>query len=289
MNVPAFAVGIPAHNAEASIGRAVRSAFEAGASTVLVVDDGSVDATAARAKQAGAQVLRQENKGAAATRERCIRVSVLEYLILLDADDVLMRPGLTLALVDIGAHPDWIGVIGAYSIAAGDAERTVKPWSEGVTLSSLLRRGYAPAPPGSIVWRRERLVTALAGPPEPLRPRWAEDFELLVRAAQIGPFGIQDSPVCGYSISGGKSAKNPSRSIDSSEQIRRYYASANGIDIRLRSRRDVRALTLARRAQALNGPLASLVRAYTYLVSPLMYVHLGREKLRRRGAARRFK
>ncbi|MCA9258621.1 MAG: TIGR04283 family arsenosugar biosynthesis glycosyltransferase [Planctomycetales bacterium] len=69
-----FAVVIPACNEEAAIGDAVRSAWEAGASEVAVVDGESEDRTTAYACEAGAVVVacpaqraRQQNLGARAT------------------------------------------------------------------------------------------------------------------------------------------------------------------------------------------------------------------------------
>ena len=60
-------VVIPAYNAERTVGGAVAGALRH-LGCVLVVDDGSADATAARAGEAGASVVRHERnrgKGAA--------------------------------------------------------------------------------------------------------------------------------------------------------------------------------------------------------------------------------
>lgn len=69
-----LAVIIPALNEEKTVEAAVRSARRAGASEIIVADGGSSDATAARARDAGARVLdcppmrsRQMNLGAAET------------------------------------------------------------------------------------------------------------------------------------------------------------------------------------------------------------------------------
>ena len=61
---------IPAYNAAAFVGAAVASALAQGnrLSEVVVVDDGSMDETAAVATAAGARVLRQENGGIGAAR-----------------------------------------------------------------------------------------------------------------------------------------------------------------------------------------------------------------------------
>ena len=58
-----FDVIIPALDEEATIADVVRSAMEAGARRVVVVDNGSVDQTPKRAVEAGARVVREEIRG----------------------------------------------------------------------------------------------------------------------------------------------------------------------------------------------------------------------------------
>ena len=83
-------VVIAALNEEERVAAAVRSAFGAGASEVIVVDGGSSDATAARAREAGARVLlgermraKQLNLGA--------REAANDTIIFLHADTLLPR------------------------------------------------------------------------------------------------------------------------------------------------------------------------------------------------------
>lgn len=54
---------IPALEEEATIGMVVRKVHAAGIDEVIVVDNGSVDATALRARAAGARVVREERRG----------------------------------------------------------------------------------------------------------------------------------------------------------------------------------------------------------------------------------
>jgi hypothetical protein len=90
-----LAVVIPARNEADRIGATVRAAAGlAGADLVLVVDDGSSDATAAVAERAGARVVRHpRNRGKAAALETgAAAVALLEsgglphHLLFLDAD-----------------------------------------------------------------------------------------------------------------------------------------------------------------------------------------------------------
>jgi len=83
-------VVIAALNEEERVAAAVRSAFEAGASEVIVVDGGSAEATAARARDAGARVIlgermraKQLNLGA--------REAANDTILFLHADTFLPR------------------------------------------------------------------------------------------------------------------------------------------------------------------------------------------------------
>jgi hypothetical protein len=84
-----ISVVIPAYNAAAHLRATLASVaaqFQAPAE-VIVVDDGSVDATAAIAANAGARVIRQENAGVSAARNAGVRSARSEWIAFLDADD----------------------------------------------------------------------------------------------------------------------------------------------------------------------------------------------------------
>src|SRR5258705_11064350 len=85
---------IPAHNEEAWVGRclsAIRSALESvgTAHEIIVVDDGSTDATASIARQHGARVVRVEHRHIAATRNAGAREARGEVLFFVDADTLV--------------------------------------------------------------------------------------------------------------------------------------------------------------------------------------------------------
>ena len=151
---------IPAFEEEAAIGDLVRRVREAGAwLEVLVVDDGSADATAERAEAAGARVVRHPyNKGNGAAVKTGLRSARGEVVLLMDADGQ-HDPGDMRRLVEpIGI---WDMVIGARRAsdqsalrAAGNAAfNGLASWLTGIRIPDLTS-GFRAA-------RRERLLEVL--------------------------------------------------------------------------------------------------------------------------------
>lgn len=81
---------IPAHNEEKTIGRLIKKLIKAGFENVIVVDDGSNDETFARAKEAGAEVLRlpinRGTGGALRTGFAHALKQDAEIVVMMDAD-----------------------------------------------------------------------------------------------------------------------------------------------------------------------------------------------------------
>lgn len=91
MSTPRFSVIIPVYNAAGTLARALDSvltqtwpAFE-----IIVIDDGSIDATAAVAASYGEKIryLRQDNAGVSAARNLGVHIASGDWLAFLDADD----------------------------------------------------------------------------------------------------------------------------------------------------------------------------------------------------------
>ncbi|MEO0761225.1 MAG: glycosyltransferase family 2 protein [Pseudomonadota bacterium] len=138
---PQVVVVIPAWRAEATVGRAVRSALgQSVPVAVVVVDDASPDATADAARAADdasgrLTVLRQaRNAGPAAARNRAIRESTAPWIALLDADD-WMEPGRIEGL--LAASEGW-------DMVADDLWRSVETAPEAITGRLLAASDFAP-------------------------------------------------------------------------------------------------------------------------------------------------
>ena len=90
-----LSVIIPAYQAEKYIAQAVESVRGQewkGTMQILVIDDGSTDNTAGVAQTLGVQVLKKEQGGAASARNAGLKAADGEWVLLMDADDVL-APG----------------------------------------------------------------------------------------------------------------------------------------------------------------------------------------------------
>jgi len=113
-------VVIPAYNAQQTIGEAVaQSLAQAKASLqveLIVVDDGSTDNTAAVAESAGATVIRQQNAGPAAARNRGWQSAKSRFICFTDADCV-PTAGWLEELLEGFTDPQVGAVAGSYEIA----------------------------------------------------------------------------------------------------------------------------------------------------------------------------
>lgn len=116
---PRFSVIIPAFNAAATLVRAIESvrAQSWPAHEIIVVDDGSIDATAEIARQYGdaVRLIQQANSGVSVARNAGAAVATGNWLAFLDADDWY-------AVDRIKLHAEWITQDDALSFLTGDYE-----------------------------------------------------------------------------------------------------------------------------------------------------------------------
>lgn len=137
MTTPGSTVLIcPAWNEEASVGAVVRDAVSAGY-TIVVVDDGSVDATAAIARAAGAVVVRHPvNLGVGAALQTAFRIALqlgADTVVQVDADG--QHPIAQVPVLSAAIGEDAQLVIGSRFI---DGRRPRGP--RGIAMKSLARR-----------------------------------------------------------------------------------------------------------------------------------------------------
>lgn len=119
MSLPRFSVIIPAYNVAATLARALDSVLTQTwpAHEIIVVDDGSNDATAAVAAGYGEKIryLRQDNAGVSVARNQGVQIASGDWLAFLDADDWYYPDRLKW-------HGEWIARDPALDFLTGDYE-----------------------------------------------------------------------------------------------------------------------------------------------------------------------
>ncbi|MDI9915078.1 glycosyltransferase family 2 protein [Rhodococcus sp. IEGM 1379] len=251
MTIEQLSVVIPAYRAGGTITRAVESARNAGAAHVIVVDDGSDDDTALQAETAGAVVYRQTNAGASLARVLGAKHVTTDYIIFLDADDELIPEGVSASVRRLEENPGLVVAAGTViGVGTDGNERPFPVRFDPVNTETLLTVGHGPWPPCAAVVRRSAYERTPELDPPPLAPRYAEDYELLIRLSLSGAIDVRDQPTCRYSLAGGKSVNSARSAIEAKEQLRSYYAQFLNIDIVLMSERRLAMAARARRARA---------------------------------------
>lgn len=116
---PRFSVIIPAFNSAATLARAVESVLTQSwpAHEIIVVDDGSIDATAEVAHQFGdaVQLIQQSNSGVSVARNAGAAAATGDWLAFLDADDWYETDRIKL-------HAEWIAEDATLDFLTGDYE-----------------------------------------------------------------------------------------------------------------------------------------------------------------------
>ncbi len=198
---------IPAYNAASSIERALLSiaAQTLPPAEIVVVDDGSQDDTATRARAmqkafdtSALVVIEQKNQGAGAARNKAAHAATQEYLAFLDADDEWLPTKLERSMAVL-AEGNYTLVAHDYLDATPDGDVHVScasRFNEGPDpYTSLYLKGYIPSI--SVVVRRDAVIH-VGGFDETLRN--AQDFELWLKvlASPQATFTVFDEPLARY-------------------------------------------------------------------------------------------
>lgn len=186
-------VVIPTYNRAATLGAAVESALAQTRppAEVIVVDDGSSDATADVLSAFGdrIRVLRQENRGVAAARNRGAVAAAGDYLLFLDSDDVLAPVAIERHLDRFDAGRD-LGFVYSdieFCDADGRVLRSLRDGLEGHVALDLLLLERRVINAGSGIMIPRSVFEDAGGFDERLRV--SEDWDLCYRIAARRPVG----------------------------------------------------------------------------------------------------
>jgi GT2 family glycosyltransferase len=224
---------IPAYNAAAYLERAVDSAIRQSSppDEILVVDDGSTDATAEIAASLGppVRVVRHDrNLGLAAARNTGIRAAKGDWIALLDADDLWYPAKLERQRDAIRRATGDVGVVFCLTrITAADGTRWVDcddvppPQRDPDGFMTALLRKNAISGSGCSPLVRRELLLQVGGYDESLRT--CEDWDLWLRLARLARFLRVDEILCeGFARAGGLSLELDRLLDDARTVLRRH-------------------------------------------------------------------
>ena len=182
---PSVTVAIACFDQARFLGEAIGSvlAQTRPADAVIVVDDGSSDATAeVAARFAAVRYHYQANAGLSAARNAGLRLAATSHILFLDADDLLMPAALAAAIDRVRAQPGAALVYGGYREVAAD-RAPLREWSPAAFADSflaLLHDNYI-GMHGTVLYDAARL-RAIGGFDEALRS--CEDWDVYLKLAR---------------------------------------------------------------------------------------------------------
>lgn len=200
---PTVAVVVPAYEAEATVAVAVGSALDQTVrpNQVIVVDDGSTDATATRARLVApgrVTVVSTPNRGVAAARNEGLAHARTDYVAFLDADDYWYPLKLEAQLTAIDRLPvRSVAATAAADRVQADGSRVgrfpaeqCRDLTTGLLLGSMIA-----GPVSSLVVSREAAV-AIGGFDE--RFSQCADWDFFLRLSLHTSFAVVSQPLLAY-------------------------------------------------------------------------------------------
>jgi len=227
-SMPLVSVVIPCYNQGRFLGEAIESVLRQGHRRleIIVVDDGSTDDTSQVAgKYPGVRLVRQENRGLSAARNAGIEASAGDYLVFLDADDLLLPCALEAGVNCLDEHPDCAFVYGHYRLITADGFAMSSPPARAVDEEyylNMLRSNYI-GMPATVMYRRA--VFAAVGRFDTSRAA-CEDYDLYLRITRNYPIRRHENIVAEYRQHGQNMSLNPGLMLRASLSVlgsqRRY-------------------------------------------------------------------
>lgn len=168
---------------------------------VIVVDDGSPDdVPSAVADFPEVELIRQENRGLSAARNRGLAAATGTYVVFLDADDRLMPEALAVQARQLDEHPE-VAFIWGFNIPVDENRELLAAWGPtsfdgDPSYERLLQGNFVGAPLG-VMFRRSMLLET-HGFDENLKA--CEDVEMYLRLARRHPIMCSHEMVGEYRV-----------------------------------------------------------------------------------------
>jgi glycosyltransferase involved in cell wall biosynthesis len=204
---PRIAVVIPAYNSSACIKDTLASILGQSqpADEIVVVDDGSTDDTAEVAARFSDKItlIRQQNGGQGSARRRGTAATTAEFLLFLDADDVLKPTALEKFFGALHGEPRAaLACCPAEMWSPENPERThvdTLPRPESERLWETLLYQNSIRTPGCAMIRRT-ILEEVGGWDADIKLKGNEDWELWLRLAESHPFTSITEPLLKYRV-----------------------------------------------------------------------------------------
>jgi len=203
-------VVMPVYNGERYVGEAVRSVLASRFTDfeLLVVDDGSTDASVDEARRAAGgdprvRILSVPHGGVAAARNAALHAARGELIANLDADDVMFPERLERQVAFLDRHPDHVAVGARVLVvdALGRPERVIVRFftHEEIDAAHLSGFGGALGNPAAM-FRREAALAAGGFPPT--GQATGEDHDFWLRLAEVGRLANLPDVLIRYRVHG---------------------------------------------------------------------------------------
>ena len=218
-NMELVTVVIPAYNAAATIGETISSvrAQTHARLEILIVDDGSSDATAEivqshMASDARIRLLRKANGGVASARNLGWKEAAAELIAFVDSDDLWSADKIAKQLAALRKGGNSVALVYTWHAVidmAGSVVCNCHPTAAGEVLEELLRENFVGN--GSSVLIRKAALCAVGGYDPGLRAQRAEgceDMLLYLRLAERYEFALVPEYLTGYRLTPGNMSSN---------------------------------------------------------------------------------
>jgi len=212
---PSVAVVIPSFNHARFLGAALDSvaAQTRPADEIVVVDDGSTDDPASVvAGYPQVQLVTQENAGLSAARNAGLAAIRADYVLFLDADDVLCPTAIARNLALFAANPDAGFVYGAHNRVDADLRLLLGPryYPIGEDPFATLLRGNMVGMHATALYSTAKLRAAGGFDPA---LKSCEDYDVFLTLAKRHPVASHDEVIALYRIHGQNMSSSPARML----------------------------------------------------------------------------